>query len=144
MIAVDTNILIYAHREDAPFHKPAVRCVSELAEGRSTWAIPWPCLHEFLAIVTRPGIYRPPTPLAVALEHVDLLLESPMLVSLAESEQHWSDLRALLTASRVTGARVHDARIAALCRQHGVRELWSADRDFGRFPGLDVVNPLVH
>jgi uncharacterized protein len=52
-------------------------------------------------------------------------------------------LRALLTASRVTGARVHDARIAALCRQHGVRELWSADRDFGRFSGLNVVNPLV-
>jgi len=143
MIALDTNILVYAHREDAPFHKPAVRCLSELAEGRSTWAIPWPCLHEFLAIVTRPGIYHPPTPLSVALDHVDLLLESPTLVLLAESEQHWPDLRALLTASRVTGARVHDARIAALCRQHGVRELWSADRDFNRFPGLDVVNPLI-
>jgi uncharacterized protein len=144
MIALDANILIYAHREDAPFHKPAVRCLSELAEGRSMWAIPWPCLHEFLAIVTRSGIYRPPTPLAVALDHVDLLLESPTLILLAEADQYWPDLRALLTASRVTGARVHDARIAALCRQHGVRELWSADRDFGRFPGIDVVNPLVH
>ena len=144
MIAVDTNILIYAHRQDAPFHQPAARRVTELAEGRATWAIPWPCLHEFLAVVTRQGIYSPPTPLPVALDHVDALLESPTLVLLAESEQHWPDLRALLTTSRVTGARVHDARIAALCRQHGVRELWSADRDFGRFPGLDVVNPLVH
>jgi uncharacterized protein len=144
MIALDTNILIYAHREDAPFHKPAVRCLSALAEGPSMWAIPWPCLHEFLAIVTSHGIYRPPTPLAVALDHVDLLLESPTLVLLAEPEQHWPNLRALLTTSQVTGARVHDARIAALCRQHGVRELWSADRDFGRFPDLQVVNPLVH
>ena len=143
MIAVDTNILIYAHREDAPFHQPASRCVSRLAEGRSTWAIPWPCLHEFLAIVTRQGIFRPPTPLSVALDHVDSLIESPTLVLLAESEQHWSDLSALLRTSRVTGGRVHDARIAALCRQHGVRELWSADRDFSRFPGFDVVNPLV-
>ena len=144
MIAVDTNILVYAHRQDAPFHQQAVRCLAEAAEGRAAWAIPWPCLHEFLAIVTRQGIYRPPTPLSVALDHVDSLLESPTLVLLAESEQHWGDLRALLITSQVTGARVHDARIAALCRQHGVRELWSADRDFGRFPGLDVVNPLVH
>jgi len=144
MIAVDTNILVYAHRQDAPFHQQAARRVAEVAEGRAAWAIPWPCLHEFLAIVTRQGIYRPPTPLSVALDHVDSLLESPTLVLLAESEQHWGDLRALLITSQVTGARVHDARIAALCRQHGVRELWSADRDFGRFPGLDVVNPLVH
>jgi uncharacterized protein len=144
MIAIDTNILVYAHRQDAPFHQQAARCVAEVAEGRAAWAIPWPCLHEFLAIVTRQGIYRPPTPLSVALDHVDSLLESPTLVLLAESEQHWGDLRALLIASQVTGARVHDARIAALCREHGVRELWSADRDFGRFPGLEVVNPLVH
>ncbi len=144
MIALDTNILIYAHRQDAPFHQPAARCVTEMAEGRAAWAIPWPCLHEFLAIVTRQGIYSPPTPLSVALDHVDALLEAPTLVLLAESEQHWPDLRALLAASRVTGARVHDARIAALCREHGVRELWSADRDFGRFLGLNVVNPLVH
>jgi uncharacterized protein len=144
MIAIDTNILVYAHRQDAPFHQQAARCVAEVAEGRAAWAIPWPCLHEFLAIVTRQGIYRPPTPLSVALDHVDSLLESPTLVLLAESEQHWGDLRALLIASQVTGARVHDARIAALCREHGARELWSADRDFGRFPGLEVVNPLVH
>jgi toxin-antitoxin system PIN domain toxin len=143
VIALDTNIVIYAHRQDAPFHQPAARCVTELAEGRATWAIPWPCLHEFLAIVTRQGIYSPPTPLPVALDHVDSLLESPTLVLLAESEQHWPDLRTLLTASRVTEARIHDARIAALCREHGVRELWSADRDYGRFPGLNVVNPLV-
>lgn len=143
MIALDTNILVYAHREDAPFHQPAVRCVTELAEGRTAWAIPWPCLHEFLAIVTRQGIYNPPTPLAVALDDVDALLESPTLVLLAESDQHWPELRALLTTSRVTGGRIHDARIATLCRQHGVRELWSADRDFGRFPNLRVANPLV-
>jgi predicted nucleic acid-binding protein len=91
MIAVDTNILIYAHRQDAPFHQPAARRVIELAEGRATWAIPWPCLHEFLAVVTRQGIYSPPTPLSVALDHVDALLESPTLVLLAESEQHWPD-----------------------------------------------------
>ena len=143
MIAVDTNVLVYAHRQDLEFHATASRCLSGLAEGRAAWAIPWPCLHEFLAIVTHPRIYDPPSPLAAALEQVDAWLESPSLVLLAESEQHWLDLRQLLTASRVTGPRIHDARIAALCRQHGVRELWSADRDFGRFAGLSVVNPFA-
>jgi toxin-antitoxin system PIN domain toxin len=143
VIAVDTNILVYAHREDSPFHAAAAGRLAEVAEGRATWAIPWPCLHEFLAIVTHPRIYDPPTPLSMALDQVDAWLESPTLILLAESELHWTELRLLAMAGRVTGARVHDARIAALCRQHGVRELWSADRDFSRFPNLDVINPLI-
>ena len=110
--------------------------MSELAEGPATWAIPWPCLHEFLAIVTHPRIYAPPTPLARALDQVDARLESSTLVLLAEATSQWPALRALPAGSRVAGAQVHDARIAALCREHGVRELWSADRDFNRFPGL--------
>jgi toxin-antitoxin system PIN domain toxin len=143
VIAVDTNVLIHAHREESPFHQVAARCVAELAEGLGAWAIPWPCVHEFLAIVTRQGIFRPPTPLSTALEVVDSWLESPTLVLLTESGQHWREIRVLLATSQVTGGRVHDARIAALCGQHGVRELWSADRDFSRFPNLTVVNPLV-
>lgn len=143
MIAVDTNILVYAHREDAGFHAAAARRLKALAEGRASWAIPWPCLHEFLAIVTHPRIYDPPTPLAAALDQVDAWLESPSLILLCESEEHWSALRELLLAGQIVGPRVHDARIAALCRQHGVHELWSADRDFSRFAALSVVNPLL-
>lgn len=143
MIGVDTNILVYAHREDSPFHETALQRVAELAEGVAAWAIPWPCLHEFLAIVTHPRIYAPATPLAQALDQVDAWLESPTLVLLTESVTHWSVLRTLLTDGRVAGAQIHDARVAALCRQHGVRELWSADRDFSRFAGLAVVNPLL-
>ena len=143
MIAVDTNILVYAHREDSPFHSAASERMTKLAEGSATWAIPWPCLHEFLAIVTHPRIYSPASPLARALDQVDAWIESPTLVLLAEVAEHWPTLRALLAAGRTVGPRVHDARIVALCRQHGVRELWSADRDFNRFAGLSVVNPLV-
>jgi uncharacterized protein len=143
VIAVDTNILVYAHRQDSPFHEAAERQIAQLAEGLAPWAIPWPCLHEFLAIVTHPRIYAPPTPLARAVDQVDAWLESPTLVLLAEAASHWTTLRALLTAGRVAGPAVHDARVAALCLQHGVSALWSADRDFNRFPGLKVVNPLV-
>jgi len=64
-------------------------------------------------------------------------------VLLAETELHWTELRALIDAARSVGPQIHDARIAALCLQHGVRQLWSADRDFGRFSRLAVTNPLV-
>jgi toxin-antitoxin system PIN domain toxin len=143
MIAVDTNLLVYAHREDSPWHDAAYASIAELAEGRGSWAIPWPCLHEFLAIVTHPKIYAPPTPLAAALEQAEAWLESPSLVLLSESEGYWPELRLTLQVGRVAGPQVHDARIAALCQSHGVREFWSADRDFGRFPALQVKNPLV-
>jgi hypothetical protein len=143
VIALDTNILVYAHREDSPFHAAAARCVAELAESGTAWAIPWPCIHEFLAIVTHSRIYDPPTPIAAALEQVDAWIEAPSLVLLAEPDQYWAELRAVVEKTKVTGGRIHDARIAALCRQHGVRELWSADRDFARFTQLAVVNPLT-
>ena len=143
MIAVDTNILVYAHREDSPFHAAAARTVSALAEGRDAWAMPWPCVHEFFAIVTHPRIFDPPSPISRAIDQIEAWLEAPRLILLAEADQYWPALRSTLVASRVTGPRVHDARIAALCRQHGVRELWSADRDFSRFPELKVRNPLI-
>jgi uncharacterized protein len=143
VIAIDTNILVYAHREDSPFHAAASACVAGCAEGRAAWAIPWPCLHEFFAIATHPRIHAPPTPAARAIDQIDAWLESPSLVLLAETTRHWATLRALIGNAHITGPAVHDSRIAALCLQHGVRELWSADRDFSRYAGLRVVNPLV-
>jgi uncharacterized protein len=143
MIAVDTNLLVYAHREDSPWHDRAYARVAEFAAGRSSWAIPWPCLHEFLSITTHPRIYKPPTPLAQAIEQIEAWLEAPGLTILSEVDGYWLELRTTLETGRVIGPQVHDARIAALCRLHGVRELWTADRDFSRFPGLVVRNPLV-
>jgi uncharacterized protein len=143
VIAVDSNILVYAHREDSPFHSAALQRITELAEGSANWAIPWPCVHEFLAIVTHPRIYSPPTPLVHALDQVEAWLGSPTIVLLAETLTHWPTLRGFLSTGQVTGPQVHDGRVAALCRQHGVRELWSADRDFSRFAEIAVVNPLV-
>jgi len=142
MIALDSNILVYAHREDSPWHAAADECVRGLAEGPAQWAIPWPCLHEFLAIATHPRIYAPPTPHELAIGQVEAWLESPSLVLLGEGDGCWPRLRALLLAGKIAGSKVHDARIAAICLQHGVGELWSIDRDFTRFPALKVRNPL--
>jgi toxin-antitoxin system PIN domain toxin len=143
MIAVDTNILIYAHREDSQWHDTANKSVVSLAEGRNLWAIPWPCIHEFLAIATHPKIFAPPTPRAAAIDQVEAWLESPGLVLLVEMEGYWQQLCKMVKAGRISGGQIHDARIAALCQLHGVEELWSADRDFSRFPGLKVRNPLI-
>ena len=143
MIAVDTNVLVYAHRQDSPWHEQASDRVAELAEGAAPWAIPAACLHEFLAIVTHPRIYRPPTPLALAVEQVEAWRESPTLIILTETEGYWAALRGVLDRSKVAGAAIHDARVATLCLHHGVRELWTADRDFSRFVDLATRNPVV-
>ncbi len=143
MIAVDTNVLVHAHREDSPWHGGASCRMKELAEGKRPWAIPWPCLHEFLAIATHPRIWLPPTPLARAIDQVDAWLESPSVVLLGEGPGYWEKLKGVLDAGRVSGPMVHDARVAALALLHGVEELWTADRDFGRFRGLKTRNPLV-
>jgi uncharacterized protein len=142
VIAVDTNVLLHAHRAESPLHERAATAVAALAEGREAWAIPWPCVHEFLAIVTHPRIYDPPTPLSQAIDQVAAWLESPVLRLLAEASDHWARLQEVLQQAGVVGARVHDARVAALCHSHGVRELWTLDRDFSRFPDVRTVNPL--
>ena len=142
MIVVDTNILVYAHRRDSAFHPRAATCVRALAEGPDPWAFPWPCLHEFLAIVTSARVFKTPTPWPGARAQVEAWLASPSLRLLAEEEGYWDVLAELVGSSRVTGPKVHDARIAALALHHGAGELYSADRDFSRFASLVVRNPL--
>lgn len=143
MIAIDTNILVHAHREDSPFFEKAYACLAEFAEGVASWAIPWPCIHEFFSIITHPKIYDPPTPTAQAVEQLDVWMESPTLSLLPETPDYWRVLKELIASSHISGPMVHDARIAAICMAHGVSELLTADRDFGRFRALKTRNPLV-
>lgn len=143
MIAVDTQILVYSVRQDAPQHTSARRCLQALAESGAPWAITWPNIHEFLAIVTHPRIYKPPTPMKDALTQVEYWLESPSLRVLGEPPQYLPYLSQITLNSGINGPAIHDARIAALCLAHGVRQLYTADRDFSRFPGLACFNPLT-
>ena len=143
MIAVDSNLLIYSHREDSEFHTAAKPLVDSLRHQPAPWAVPWPCVHEFIGIVTHPGIYKPASTLGEALGFVEALFASRQLHLLAESAGYFERLRDIAVAARLKGPRIHDARIAALCLHHGVSELWSADRDFSAFPQLKVRNPLV-
>jgi predicted nucleic acid-binding protein len=109
------GIMVYAHREDSAWHEAAFARIVELAEGRAPWAIPWPCVHEFLAIVTHPKIHAPPTPLGLAIDQVEAWPEAPTLVLLSESGDYWRELRTTIEAGRVVGPQVHDARVSRRC-----------------------------
>lgn len=143
MTAVDTNILVYAHRTGVPGHVASRNCLQRLSESSTSWAIPWPCVHEFLGVVTsRRGFVHPST-MPEAIAQIEIWRESRSLKFIGETSDHWDCLQDILIAGNVVGPMTHDARIAAICQQHGVTRFLTADRDFSRFPGLHTVNPLV-
>lgn len=141
MVAIDTIILIYAHRQEAPHHIAAAELIESLVHAREEWAIPWPCVHEFLAVITNPKVFKPPTPLPIAIEQVRSLASCGVQL-LSEGTQHLETLAEISVTSGLRGGQIHDARIAAICLENGVSTLYSADRDFSRLRRLKVVNPL--
>jgi toxin-antitoxin system PIN domain toxin len=143
MIALDTNLLVYAHRSDSPFHGPAKELLESLRRQPSPWAIPWPCLHEFVAVVTHPKVFKTPTPIEACFACIDAWHAGDNLHLIGESDGYLGKLHRIATAAQLRGPLIHDARVAAICLHHGVGELWSADRDFSAFPQLKVRNPLV-
>jgi toxin-antitoxin system PIN domain toxin len=143
LIAIDTNLLVYAHRADAREHARALEVLSPIFEGTPSWALPWPCVHEFIAICTHPRIYLPPSTLNEAFAFLKVLFASPSLHLISEGPLYFERLIEVAGRGRSVGPRIHDARIAALCLQHGVSELWTADRDFSLFPQLKTRNPLL-
>jgi hypothetical protein len=138
-LAVDTNVLVHAFREDAPLHARAKDALLRRLAGGRPLALPLPCIYEFLRIVTHPRIFQTPAPLERALEALEGLLAADGVWLLLPTERHPELLRAVLLESRATGNLVHDAHIVALLREHGVAAILTEDRDFRRFPGVRVV-----
>lgn len=143
MIALDTNILVHARRREMPHHARAYQLLKDLAEGDAPWALFWPCVYEFLRVVTHPRVFAPPTPIEQALDGVEALMASPSVVLLGEGSAHRGHLRRVVLDGKATGNLVFDAHIAALAIEHGVRVLLTTDRDFGRFSGLTVEDPFA-
>ena len=143
MIAVDTNILVYAHRRDSEWHGRALEIMRSLCEGSDLWTIPWPCVHEFFSVVTNPRIYVKPTPSEGAFVQLRIWLGSPSARLIGESKDHLATLERIVATGKLAGGAVHDARIAAICICHGVTELWSADRGFSGMAEVRVRNPLI-
>ena len=144
MIAVDTNLLVYAHRRESRHHEASRDAIRALAEGREPWAIPWPCLYEFFAVVTHPRIWREAASRPdQAWRQITAWTGSPSVSLLTETEDFLPVLERFLRRPRVRGPIVHDAKVAAICVAHGAEELLTADRDFSLFPELPTRNPLT-
>lgn len=143
MIALDTNVLVYAHRREPVEHHAASAILREFAEGGQPWAIPWPCVYEFFSVVTSPRIWKEnaSSPDA-AWAQLEAWFGAPSLHLLGETEGFADILALLVRRPRVRGAIIHDARVAALCLAHGVDKLLTRDRDFSLFPELVRENPF--
>lgn len=144
MIAVDTNVLVYAHRREAAEHDLALGVMRELAEGDDAWAIPWPCVYEFFSVVTNSRIWAAAasTP-DQAWTQLEAWFASPVLTLLAETDNFEELMATFARLPRVRGPVVHDARVAAICIAHGADKLLTRDRDFSLFPGLRTENPFL-
>jgi len=143
MIAVETNLLVYAHRKESYHHQASLELVRSLAEGTSSWAIPWPCIYEFFSVATNPRIWKDAASSpSQAWNQLAAWSQSPTHSLLGETEGFLDVLERFALRGRVRGPIIHDARVAALCVAHGVNELPTADRDFALFPELCARNPL--
>lgn len=136
MIAVDTNVLVYAHRAKAPHHASALAALRGLATGPSPWALPVFVVGEFLRVVTHRAILEPPSDEREAVAVIDGLLRSPGARLLVPGDGYWAILRRLVAERGLRGNDVYDAAIAAVCLEWGATEILTEDRGFARFPGI--------
>lgn len=139
MIAVDTNVLIYAHRRESAHHDRALGKLTALAESDAPWALPVFCLAEFVRVVTHLRVFDPPSPLSKALAFLRELLRSPSVRLLNPTAGYAAVFHEICHAAGVRGNLAFDAQIAAVCHEHGIDRLLTADRDFARFAHLIVV-----
>lgn len=142
MRALDTSMLAYAANRFAPEHARALKVVEELANGDRPWALPWSVVHEFLRLVTHPHavarVLRPEE----AWEFIERLLESPSVHLLAPTGGHAKTLLEVLETLPPAGGLPEGLETAVLLREHGVRELLSADHGMDRFRFLEVRDPV--
>lgn len=138
----DVNILLYAHHAAMPEHRRYVEVLEQLVDSDEPYALSELVLSGFVRISTSPGVMASPTPLAVALDFVDELIDRPNARLLRPGLEHWAIFTRLLRQSRASGKIVADAYHAALAIEHGC-ELLTADGDFGRFAGLRWRHPLA-
>jgi toxin-antitoxin system PIN domain toxin len=143
VIAVDTNVLVYAHRREAREHQQAQDAIQALASGADAWAIPWPCVYEFFSVVTNRKIWKDAASSPEqAWAQLDAWFGAPNLRLLHETEHFTELLQRFIERPRIRGPIVHDARVAAICVAHGVEELLTRDRDFSLFPELAARSPF--
>lgn len=141
MILIDANLLIYAVDADSPHHARARHWLEGVLSGTTPVGLAWVVILAFIRITTRPGILRVPLAPERALRYVHEWLDQPYVAPVAPGERHWAVLRNLLRTTGTAGNLVADAHLAAMALEQGAA-IYSTDHDFGRFPGVEHVNPL--
>ena len=140
-VTVDANILVYASNADDPQHDRALALVERLAIGPEIVYLFWPVLLGYLRIATHPAILPNPLAPGVAMANIEALIDRPHIRVVGEAEGFWPTFRRT-AGDRPRGNDVPDAHLASLMRQHDVRVIWTRDRDFRRFDGIDVRDPF--
>ncbi len=141
MIAVDTNVLVYAHRAGLQGHDTALAWLDHLATGSVPWGIPVFCLAEFVRVTTHPRILDPPSTLEESLAALSALLTSPTVRVLNPGSRYPTLLEVSLRFADARGNLAFDAQIAAVCLEQGASRLLTLDRDFARFSDLQILTP---
>ena len=144
MIAVDTNILVYAMRYEMPQNQVAFDLMGELARGSEQWAIPWPCCYEFLGVATNRRAWGDTVSTTTqAWRQLEAWTASPSCHQIGETAGFMDTLSEIVIGLNIRGSKIHDAKIAAICLANGVDVLLTHDRDFAAFPQLVTRNPFV-
>jgi uncharacterized protein len=143
MIALDTNLLVYAHRAGTSEHEAARSAVLRAIDDPRGWGICLPSITEFWSIVTRPGIPGGPSSLAVVTHFFHYLLVEGHGSLWTPGPGFGQRLLRWASSLRVEGKRIFDLQIAAIAYEHGAREIWTHDRRFVSVPSVKVFDPLV-
>ena len=141
MILIDVNVLIYAHRDDAPNHAAMRKWLEAIVNGDQAYGISSFVLSGFLRIVTHPSIFSPPSPMKAALEFCSEIRDQAHCVQISPGPRHWEVVAGLCRSAGVKGNLVPDAYLAALAIESG-SEWITTDRDYSRFPKLRWRHPL--
>lgn len=139
---VDVNIFLYASDQSSPLHARAAAFIDQCASRREVFCLAWVTLMSYLRMATHPSIFAKPLPHDVAAQNVETLLSLPHVRLIGEEDNFWSVYRSLTSEVPTRGNLVPDAHLAAVLRQNGVSILFTHDRDFRKFPSLDVRDPL--
>lgn len=142
MVGIDTNILVYAHRQDLPQHAVAREILERFINGTKPWALAWPSIYEFYRVVTHPRVLKVPSRREEVLKVVDVLHQTQSLFILAHGPAHKERLRELSEEADAMGNLAFDLQIAAIFMEHGIEEIMTNDADFRRFKAFRIINPF--
>lgn len=144
MFVVDTNVLVYAVNQDSDFHEPCRRTLENCRSRAAPWYLSWPICYEFLRVSTHPKILPNPWSIDAAWNFLQRLLDSPSAGVLLPTAHHAALLSEIIAeVPRLRGNILHDAHTAVLMREHGIKEIYTRDMDFHRFPFLTVLDPTA-